>query len=804
MLKHYIIIALRNLWKSKLFSLINIAGLAIGMAACTMILLYLQHELSFDRFHPAVDRTYRVLTIDKAIGVSSQYVGIAMPPLGPALASTLPEVETYCRISGERRVLMEVNQTHHIYADPVRDADSTFFDVFGFKLLKGDPHTALKEPFTAVITQGLAKRLYGSADPMGKTFKTANGFELTVTGLVEDPTECSHIHFESVFSMATTEQIARQQQPPNATTPIYLEVWNLIAMPTYVRLKAGASVEGFKAKLNPFIRSHNVDENFELTLQKVADVHLHSSNIVFDINSHKGDASTVYALSAVAVLILLIASVNFMNLSTARAASRAREVGMRKVVGSVRSQLVTQFLGESILLALIAMIFALSLVELFLPWLNNLSGYHIKLNIFGNGILAAGLLGLVLVVGVLAGSYPAVVLSSFQPIDVLKGSFQTSARGSLLRRVLVVVQFALSIALICGTLVVNSQLRYIHTKDLGYNRDQVLVLDLFSRPLQKSSQSLRSEIAASPHVAAVGASNAIPSRQLGRASIRLEGAPDTEKRIWSNMVVDYEFLSTLGIQLIKGRNFSRDFPSDTFNSVLINEAAAREIGAGDPLGKHLFFDTNDTTGGYVIGVVKDFHFASLRQKIEPLVVFLSEQGNPTLSIRLKAGSIPAAMSYIEGVWKKINPEHPFLYNFLDDEFDRLYRQDTNFAKIGNAFSGLAIFIACLGLFGLASHTTEQRRKEIGVRKVLGASVFSVSRLLIFDFIRWVALANILAWPIAFVVSRRWLEGFVYHTDISWIPFVVAGGIALIIAVLTVLGHAVRAATANPVNALRYE
>jgi putative ABC transport system permease protein len=804
MLKHYLIVALRNLWKSKLFTLINVAGLAIGMAACVLIFIYLQRELSFDRFHVNADRIVRVMSIDHAVGVTSDKVAITMPPFGPAAAMAFPEIESFCRVALGGRQLYEIDATHQIYADPIITCDSTFFTMFSFPLLKGDPKQALVKPFSMVLTTSLAKRMFHTDDVIGRTVKGVTGNEFTVTGVAADPPENSHITFEAINSFSTIEVVARRQQPPNSTRPLYLESWQLLSTPTYLCLKPGASWRTLEPKLTPFIRGKGVLDNFDATLQPFLDVHLQSSRIIFDTSAHKGDAASIYTLMAVAFLILLIASVNFMNLSTARATARAREVGLRKVVGSTRRQLISQFLGESVVLALIAMILALSIAELFLPWLNQLTGYHLKLNLFTNPALSGSIIALVLAVGLLAGSYPAIVLSGFQPVEVLKGSFQHGRRGRLLRRLLVVFQFALSIALICSTLMVNRQLRYIQTKDLGYNREQLLLLDLNNRRLVSTAPALRNEIATSSHVVSTGVSDVVPGRQCSRIDIKVEGDPPTQHRIWSSYSVDWDVVQTLELTLLKGRGFSRDFPADTAKSAIINETAAREMGLGDPIGKIITIGDGDSTKVAVVGLVKDFHFASMREKIEPLLMTVTDFQLPVLSVRIKAGAVPEALSHIEKAWKKVNPELPFVYRFMDDEFNDTYHGDINFAKIGNAFSGLAVFIACLGLFGLASHTAEQRRKEIGIRKVLGASVVGISRLLIMDYIRWVALANLVAWPVAYYVIEQWLSGFVYHTAITWFPFVISGFAAMIIAILTVLGHALKAATSNPVNALRYE
>jgi putative ABC transport system permease protein len=804
MFKHYLIVALRNLWKSKLFTLINVAGLAIGMAACVLIFVYLQHELSFDRFHEKGDRILRVLTIDRAVGVSSQDVAITMPPFGPEAAMAFPEIESYCRISFAGRQSFEVEPSKLAYANPVCSSDSTFFTFFTFPLIKGDPTQVLVKPFSMVVTEKAARRMFGSTDVVGRIVKGASGNEFTVTGVAADPPENSHLQFEIVTSFSSLVVQAKRQQPPDSKRPIWLESWQLLAMPTYICLKPGASWHTLLPKLTPFLRSKGVAANFEGNLQPLFDTHLRSTHIIFDTSSNKGDAAATYTLAAVAMLILLIASVNFMNLSTARASLRAREVGLRKVVGSTQQQLRTQFLGESIVLSAISMVLALSIAELFLPWLNQLTGYHLKLNLFTNPVLAAGVVTLVAAVGLLAGSYPAAVLSRFQPVEVLKGAFHHSRRGRFLRRGLVVFQFALSIVLICGTIMVNRQLHFIQTADLGYNREQVLILDVNNRRLLNTAEALRNEISSSPHVSNTAVSDVVPGRQCSRATVKLEGDPETQNRIWSLYNVDFDALKTLQLTLLKGRGFSRDFPADTAKSLLINEAAAREMGPGDPVGKQINLGDGDSTKLTVVGVVKDFHFASLREKIEPLILSCTVTQLPVLTVRIKAGAVPQAMAHIEKAWKKVNPALPFEYRFLDDEFHDVYQGDINFGRIGNAFSGLAIFIACLGLFGLASHTTDQRRKEIGIRKVLGASVMSISGLLIVDYIRWVALANLVAWPLAYYAINRWLGTFVYHTELTWLPFALSGAAALVIAVLTVLGHALKAATSNPVHALRYE
>ncbi len=804
MIKHYFTIATRNLMKNKLFSLINLSGLAMGMAACILILLYLQFELSFDRNIPNSDRVYRILTIDKGQGVSSQYVAIALPPLGPTLVQSFPEVESYCRLTGGGPQVLEVTPTRQIEVNIQRSADSTLFDVFGFKLLKGNPKTALTKPYTGVITESLAKIVFGSADPMGKTIKLSSGLQATVTGVAEDLPENSHITFDIVLSMKTLEALQKAGLPPGNTGPTFLESWTNLGLPTYVRLKQGSSAATFEKKVNKLYREKGVPEPWIPSVQPVQDVHLKSTGIIFDTNALKGDASSIYTLSAVAILILLIASVNYMNLSTARVTSRAKEVGLRKVVGSERAQLIWQFIGESILLATLSMIVAIAFAELMLPWLNGLTGYHLKMNYFHNPVLILCEIGLILIVGVLAGFYPALVLSGFKPIDVLKGAFHSSHKGQSLRRILVVFQFTLSIGLICGTIVVNKQLHFIWTKDQGYNREQVLILNLGSAKVAPRASAIRADLNASSFVVSTGTTVSTPGSQFSRNNARLENDPSTMTRIWSQTVVDYDFMKTLDMKIIKGRGFSRDYPGDSLQSVVINEAAAREMGTSDPVGKKIYQGSADSVGATVIGVVKDFHFASIREKVEPMIIFLFPRELNLLCVRLKSGSVKAAMVNVESIWKKQCPGYPFSYRFMDQDFERMYRQEINFSSIVNAFSGLAIFIACLGLYGLASHSTEQRRKEIGIRKVMGASVITITRLLIIDFIKWVLLANVIAWPVAYWVSDRWLANYQYRIDQSLLIFPLAGTIALLIAIISIYLHVWRAARENPIKSIRYE
>ena len=805
MLKNYFKIFLRNINRFKLYSIINIVGLAVGMTACILILLFIQAEVSYENMHTRAEQIYRVLTIDKALGTNNQRVGITMPALGPALPENFETVEAALRITGGGRTLLRYQDQPAIYAEQMRSADANFFDFFDFPLLQGDPATALQEPYSLVLTESLARQLFGDDPPMGQTLRTGSGTELKVTGILQDLPANTHLEFDALGSIATVASQARANQPPGSTQPIWVEMWQLIAMPTYVRFAEGASIEGIEEKFTQLTRDNGVSENFEITLQPLRDVHLKSTDIIFDQVNNKGDLNSVYIFAAIALLILVIAAVNYMNLSTARSTERAKEVGLRKVVGSRRAQLIGQFLGESLLITLLALLLALPLTWLALPFLNNLAGSALVFDPVGNVPLLLFLVSMLVLVGVLAGLYPAFVLAGFTPVTVLKGSFKTGKKGTALRIGLVVFQFALSIALIGVTLIIQQQLNYVQHKDLGYHKEQVLIFDMFDQNMGQNLETFRTELLQHSAFADAATASNVPGRTFGRTRVRPEGVSDEDIWIWSVFSVSPEALPALGMEMALGRNFSREMATDTSGAVLVNETAMRQLGWDDPLNKRLYFGQQDSVGTGIIGVVKDFHFAGMHQNIEPVVIFpLNSSPGNLLAARIQPGRIPEAMEIAQAAWRDVYPDYPFNYSFLDEEFADLYRRDLNTGKIVNIFSALAILIACLGLFGLASHSITQRFKEIGVRKVMGASAGSIVRLLVLDFVRWVALANLFAWPLIWFGASKWLESFAYRIDIAPLPFLIASLAALTVAIVTVISQSWRAALINPARALRYE
>ncbi|UCF62847.1 MAG: ABC transporter permease [bacterium] len=805
MLKNYFKIAFRNLLRQKTYSLINIFGLSIGIAACLLILLFIQTELSFENMHRNRDQIYRVLTIDKALGTNNQRVGITMPALGLTIPASIPEAEDALRLTGGNRILLKYEDRVGVYSQSARFSDPNFFDFFNFTLLEGDPATALKEPYTVILTASLAKSVLGDIPPLGQTIKTGDDEDLKITGILQDLPANSHLDFDLLISMSTLAALIRQNQPPNSNQPIWLEAWQSVSLPTYLRLKPDTSPEGLDERLTQLCWDNGVGKNFEITLQPLKDVHLKSSDVIFDSIARKGDLKNLYIFAIIGLLILIIAAVNYMNLSTARSTQRAREVGLRKVSGSGRGQLITQFLGESLLITFIALILSFIITYFAMPWLSRLINVPLSFSLIGNGLVLLFILLTLFTVGILAGLYPAMVLSAFKPVTILKGSFQKGSTGATLRKALVVFQFTLSIAMIGMTAIIQEQLYYIQNKDLGYHREQVLLIDMVEQRMRQNLPLLREELTGHSSIVSVAASGNVPGRTFGRTRIRPEGAPEEDIWIWSRLAVSPETLPTLGIEVVDGRNFSREIRTDSSGVVLVNQMAVKKLGWENALNRRLYFGAQDSVGVRIIGIVKDFHFIGLHQPIEPLVIFpMGSFPGAVLAARLADGRIPEAIEFIEKKWREIYPNHPFVYSFMDDEFDNTYRRDINTSQVVNVFSALAILIACLGLFSLASHSTAMRIKEIGIRKVLGASPVTIARLLVFDFLRWVLLANLFAWPLAWYGASRWLSGFAYRIDLDPFIFIVASIIAILIAFVTVLSQAWHAAISNPVNALKYE
>jgi putative ABC transport system permease protein len=795
MFKNYFIIGLRNLLKQKGYSLIKIAGLAFGLAASMVIFLYVEEDLSYDKFNKNYDHIARLLTIDNAEGVSSKLVGVTAPALAPAAETELPEVLKAVRVNGGGRLDLSYND-NALKCDAGFRTESSFFEIFDFKILEGKKEGTLDEPNSIAITKKLAKRIFGDENPIGKTIKLNQTTELHVVALVANPPTNSHIQFDLLRSMTPAQNEDGFRQ--------FLQSWGGLGMFTYVLLDKPLDAKSLNPKLKALADKNNAVAYFTPVAQPLSDVHLRSKEILFETNANKSDILNVYVLSVIGFLILILAAVNFMNLVTANSMGRAKEVGMRKVIGAVRTQLIGQYLVESILVTLISALLALGIVFAITPLLN--SSYQrfgdFMVLLQGKNILI--LAALVIFVGTLAGLYPAFVLSSFKPVHVLKGAFKNSEGGIQLRKVLVVLQFTISIALMVGTGIVYQQMRFIYTADLGYNRDQVITMSLNGQNVTRAA-TIKNELLRNPNIVAVGTSSNRMGQQLGRTTIVPEGYPTDVNMITSVMSIDESFIPAMGMEMKEGRNFSLQFKDSL--SIIVNEEMLRFLkwntGEGKKISQQTGPNPTDLTAYTVVGVVKDFHFATIRHKLEPMFMGYNAS-NPSMAIKVKAEGMKDAIGFIEETWKKINPGATFDYAFLDEQFANLYRNEQAFATMFTHFTVLAIVIAGLGLFALSAFTAEQRKKEIGIRKVLGASNGTILFKLSSEFIQLISIAFVLASIAAYFVMSQWLKDFQYAITIKPAIFVVAGIASILIAMITVSFQALKAAWSNPVDSLRSE
>lgn len=793
MIKNYFKIAFRSLLKSKGTSIINIIGLSIGMACCIIIFLFVQNELSYDRFHSKSDNIFRVLTIDEALGVSSSLVGITLPALGEAMEEQFPEVVNRVRMLTQGRQLVNYEQ-QGFYTQHFAFAEPSLFEIFDFKLIDGDTEAALTAPNTVVFTESMAKRTFGNDDPIGKRVDIGNQTGLEVVAVMKDITENSHLNFDVIVSMEQADTTSNFAQ--------FLGSWQSISMVTYVELASPDNAEPVKAKMEDLIRANNVGDNFSVTLQPLKDAHLKSSGILFEnYNLNKTDEGYVYTLAAVGIFVILIASFNFMNLSTARSANRAQEVGVRKVFGAIRKQLIGQFMIESIIVSFVSLVLAIGLVTAVgstvnLPFDDNLAVIFIS-----NPVWLAGAVGFTLLLGLFSGSYPALLLSGYNPISILRGSFKTGSKGVLLRKGLVIFQFTISIVMIIGTTIVYDQLQLLRNADKGFDTEQIVTLNVGAPGLQQSIPVLKNKLEQNPAISATARTGGMPGRTFGRRGVVPEGASQEDTWIVSVLNFDESYVGLMGMEIVDGRMFDREIQTDQQQAILINEAMAKELAWDEPVGKKIGFGQNQRT---IIGVVKDFHFASMRFKIEPLAMFFNPNGGGNLAIKFNAQDVSETMAFVQEAWNEVYPNSPIEYRFFDEEFGQQYESDERFGRLVFSFTWLAIFIACLGLFGLSAFTAEQKTKEIGVRKVLGASISGIVVLLSKQFTRLIIVAMVLASPLAYFMMDAWLNDFAYRVDINWFWFLVSAVAALLIALLTVTFQSVKAAMINPAKSLRYE
>lgn len=795
MFKSYFTTGLRNLLKQKGYSIIKVTGLAFGLAASMMIYLYIQEDLSYDTFHKNYDRIVRLLTIDSAEGVSSKHVGVTQPRLAPAAEEDLPEVIKSVRFTGGGRYDLSYND-NVLKCEAAFRVDPSVFEVFDFKVIDGAKKGILDKPGSIAITETLARKIFGDENPVGKTVKLNQTTDLNVTAVLADLPKNSHLQFDLLHSLVPGQNEDGLRQA--------LDTWQGIFTFSYLLLDRPVNVADLNAKLQAISKKNNAYEFFTPVVQPLKEVHLKSKEILFESNANKSDVLNIYVLSTIAVLILILAAVNFMNLVTAKSAGRAKEVGMRKVIGAVRYQLINQHLAESIVVTLIAAVMAVALVFLFVPLLNNTYQRFADVTVLLQTRSLVAIISLVLAVGFLAGLYPAFVLSSFKPIQVLKGSFKNSTSGIRLRKALVVLQFTISIALMVGTGIVFQQMRFIYSTDLGYNRDQVISIQQNGAAASKAS-TLKTELLRNDHITSVGTSTSPIGQQLGRTNIFPEGSDSETNIITSIMAIDEAFIPTMDMKMVDGRNFSLAF--DDSLSMIINEEMLRLLKWNEAVGKKISLQTGqnitDQTAYTVVGVVKDFHFATVRHKLEPLFMLYSKD-NGALSIKIKAENMKATLAFVEDAWKKVNPGTTFEYTFLDEQFANLYRNEQAFANMFTHFTILALIIAGLGLFALSAFTAEQRKKEIGIRKVLGASNVAIFYKLSYEFVFLVLVSFVLASVIAYYVMNAWLQDFQYSIEIGIGIFILAGAASVLIALITISFQAVKAAIRNPADSLRTE
>jgi len=807
MLKNYLTIAYRNLVRHKGFSFINIAGLALGLTACLLIGLFVYDELQFDKFVPDGERIYRVHTQQTKTDAPETFA-----PVAPMYATTLKqeflEVEQTMRILMQSAVsLLEVGEKK-IYVENGLVADSTFFGVFQLPFKYGSAEQALNRPTSVVLTEEVAKNFFGNDNPVGKEMKIDKS-TFTVTGVLQDDLSKFHLKVKYIIPLSAAQLPAERMRK-----------WGWQQFFTYVKLRPGTDAKQIQAKLRTYVEEKvqpTLPPDEKLTsvafLQPLHEVHLYSSSFKYDLTV-KGNITYVKALSFIAAFILLIAGFNFVNLATAKSLQRAKEVGIRKTIGASQQQLMLQFLSETVLLTLVSVVLAAVFTALLLPSLNAFTGKNTVFNLLDNPALLGLLAVLTVVVGLLAGFYPALVLSSFQPVKVLKSAVVTEGifgRVQWLRHGLIVVQFALSVFLIICAFVVFRQVSYLHNKNLGFNRDQIMFFPMRGENMNKQYESFKNELQQVPGVVSASIGYGFPGDQVAGDGIIVPTNGEQKEYPVTQLMVDYDYIKTLGLQLVTGRDFSKELSTDKDQAFIINETAVKELGFGTPqqaLGKTVQWEVwNDKNPdslkvGKVIGMVKDFHYKSLYDKLEPAVLQIFPGAYWKVAVKLKADNIGSSVNGVKQVWTKFSPDSPIEYKFLDDNFDQMYKAEDKLQTLLWIFTGIAVFVGCLGLFGLATYAAERRKKEIGIRKVLGADVSTIVGLLSKEFLVLVVVAAIIAFPAAWLAMHRWLQDFAYRIDIPLWAFLAAGVLAATVAFLTISYQAIKAATANPIKNLR--
>ncbi|MGH7595710.1 MAG: ABC transporter permease [bacterium] len=781
MFKNYLKITWRNLVRQKANSFINITGLAIGMTCSMLILLWVQHELSYDAFHANANDIYRVVENQYYAGGQVFPVAVTPSPLAPALKAQFPEIVKSTRFSFNS---MPIKRGDKIFTEGIAFADPDIFEIFTIPFVKGNAATALSEPHSIVLTEEAAEKYFGTDEPVGQVLRINHRDDFLVTGVIKNIPENSHLKYDLLASFIYLQELGNS-----------MESWDANWCYTYVLLQKDAPPREVDKKIIDFIQKNNKDSVTEIYLQSLTKIHLYSSGkYTADIGGH-GDIQYVRIFSLIAIFVLLIACINFMNLATARSEKRAKEVGLRKVVGAQRHQLINQFFSEAIILSLLAFIAALVLTETLLPIFNDLAGKTLSLSRLETNLFF-GFFAIALLCGIISGSYPAFYLSSFHPIATLKNNRSSQAGGSLFRKILVVFQFALSVIMIIGTLVVSRQMDYIRNKNPGLEKENIGYVWMAGE-FRKKSEVAKQELLKNPNITGITRTNQLPT-YVGNSSSDWgwEGKDPADEVLMHMLSVDDDYAKTFKMEMAEGRFFSREYSTDSL-AVVVNETAVKVMGMAAPIGKRL----SDFT---IIGVVKDFHFKPIRTKIEPLVMLRFPSQYYAMAMRTRPENLTTTIEFVEKTYKKFNADTPFYFNFLDQDYDNLYRAEQRVGKLSGYFSIIAILIASLGLYGLASYMVEQRTKEIGIRKVLGASVPALFLLLSKNFLMLAGIANLIAWPVAYFVMSGWLQNYAYRISLNIAIFFAAAILAMIIVLVTVSYQALKAALANPVEALRYE
>ena len=800
MFRTFMLVAFRSFKKNKLSTSINTIGLILGFSTFVVLASFVYNEISYDRWHEKSDRIYRFTTIDEALGVTSNEVAITNPRMPRAAEEEIPEVEIASRMlyAGEQR--MEKGDIGY-YSEYALYVENDFFEIFDLPVRnREETLDKFNQPHKLILTDAYAEKVFGGEQSIGQVL-TINDQSWEVVGLMDNITQNSHLGFDALMSLYPAQSDSSLAQ--------YINSWGGLGMLGYAVLTEGADELEVEKKMAEIALANDVNDFWVPQLQPLEEIHLGSAGLLFDYyHQNKGDQVYVYTLSGVAIFILLIAAFNFVNLTTAQSTTRAKEVGIRKVVGSSKALLIGQHMIESVLMATAAMIVSLFLVST-LTSSNSLNlNFDLMTLVSNSPLLLVAFISLGIIIGLLAGIYPSFILSSIKSVNILRGKFQTSSKGIWLRKTLVVLQFVAAIGMICTTLIVSKQIDYIKNKHLGFEKDQVININVGTPGLADGMENFKESLDSYSNIISTGYSNNMPGNTFGRGGVNVEGGNQDEPWIVSVMSMDENYLEVMGMELVAGRNYDPSYGSDQQESIIINEAMMESLGWDEAVGKNLVFGNTEQTTRKVVGVIKDFHFSSMRHKIEPLMIFYNPGPNNTLVVKVSPGDMRGTLDFLEAEWNASFPNYPFDYQFFDQEFNQIYASDELFAGLVNAFTLLSIVLSSLGLFGLSFFMVEQRKKEIGVRKVLGSTVRQIVQLLMREFVVLIIIANVIAWPIAFYFLKGWISDFQYRIDLLGIEnlaiYLIAGLGALVVAMIAVSYKSVRAALSNPVNSLRDE